>query len=137
MRIPTIFVLILLALSMLATVALYADFQSGYYAPGGASSLAQQTPPKLSLDADYEVGMYPIYPALFPSGDGVTEVKAYCNTCHSPRYITMQPPLPAAVWTAEVNKMVNSYGAAIPDDAKQKIIEYLQTHFTHETRKRS
>jgi hypothetical protein len=136
MRIRTSFVLILLALSMLATVALYAGFQSGYYAPVGASSLAQQTPPKLSLDADYEAGMYPIYPALFPSREGVTEVKAYCNTCHSPRYITMQPPLPAAVWTAEVNKMLNSYGASIPDDAKQKIIEYLQTHFTPETRKR-
>jgi hypothetical protein len=137
MRIPTTFVLFLLACSILAAGALYADFQSGYYAPGGASSLVQHTSPKPSLDADYEVGAYPIYPAVFPSGDGVTEVKAYCNTCHSPRYITMQPPLPAAVWTAEVNKMVTSYGASIPDDAKQKIIQYLQSHFTPETRKRS
>src|ERR1700719_1632511 len=129
-------VLILLALSTLATAALYADFQSGYYSPTGAANLAQEAPPKLSLDGTYEVGMYPIYPPIFPSGDGVLEVKAYCNTCHGARYITTQPPLPAAVWEAEVNKMANTYGASIPDDAKQKIIQYLQTHFTPETRKK-
>jgi hypothetical protein len=129
--------LILLALSTLATAALYADFQSGYYAPTGASSLAQEAPPNLSRDGNYDVGMYPIFPAVFPSGDGILEVKAYCNTCHSPRYITMQPPLPAAAWAAEVDKMVHTYGASIPDDAKQKIIHYLQAHFTPETRKRS
>jgi hypothetical protein len=136
MRVPTIFVLNLLAVSMLASAALYADLQSGYYSPAGAPSMAQQMPSKASPDASYEVGTYPIYPNLFLSGEGVTEVTAYCNTCHSPRYIMMQPPLPAAVWTAEVNKMVNTYGASIPDDAKQKIIQYLQTHFTPETRKR-
>jgi|ERR1700720_1750985 len=128
--------LILLALSMLATAALYADFQSGYYAPTGAPSLAQEAPPKLSFDGNYEVGVYPIYPPVFPSGDGALEVKTYCNTCHSPRYITMQPPLPAATWAAEVNKMADTYGASIPDDAKRKIILYLQTHFTPETRKK-
>ena len=128
-------VLIMLGLSTLAGAALYADFQSGYYAPAGTSSLAQNAPPKVSLDGNYDVGMYPIYPPALSSGDGVTEVKAYCNTCHSPRYITMQPPLPAAAWAAEVNKMVNAYGASIPDDSKQKIIQYLQTHFTPETRK--
>ncbi len=130
-------VLILLGLSMLATAALYADFQSGYYSPAGPSGLAQERSPKISIDGNYDVGMYPIYPPVFPSGDGVQEMKAYCNTCHSPRYITMQPPLPAAAWAAEVQKMINTYGASIPDDAKRKIIQYLETHFTPETRKRS
>jgi hypothetical protein len=129
-------VLILLALSTLATAALRADFQSGYYSPTGAASLAQEAPPKLSLDGNYEVGMYPIYPPTFPLADGVLDVKAYCNTCHSPRYITMQPPLPAAVWAAEVNKMADTYGASIPEDANQKIIKYLQTYFTPEIRKK-
>ena len=128
---------ILLALSLLATAALYADFQSGYYAPAGASSLAQGGPPKLSVDENYEVGMYPIYPSTLPSGDGVNEVKSYCNTCHSPRYITMQPPLPAAAWASEVDKMIKTYGASIPDDSKQKIVQYLETRFTPETRKGS
>jgi hypothetical protein len=129
------FVFILLGLSTLTGAVLYADFQSGYYAPVRESGLAQYAPPNLSPDGNYEVGAYSVYTPLFPSGDGVSEVKAYCNTCHSPRYIAMQPPLPAAVWAGEVNKMVNTYGASIPDDSKQKIIQYLQTHFTPETRK--
>jgi hypothetical protein len=63
-------------------------------------------------------------------------VNTYCNVCHSPRYITMQPVLPAGTWTDEVNKMIKTYGAAVPDDAAQKIIQYLQSHYTPETRKR-
>jgi hypothetical protein len=47
----------------------------------------------------------------------------------------MQPTLPAATWEAEVNKMIKTYGAAIPDDSTRKIILYLQTHYTPETRK--
>ena len=111
--------LILLALSTLATAVLYADFQSGYYSLTRASSLAQEAPPNLSLDGNYEAAVYPIYSPGFPSGDGILEVRTYCNTCHSPRYITMQPPLPAAEWAAEVKKMENTYGATIPDGAKQ------------------
>jgi hypothetical protein len=63
-------------------------------------------------------------------------VRIFCNTCHSPRYITMQPPLPAATWEAEVNKMNNSYSAGIPEETTRKIIAYLQTQYTPETRKR-
>jgi hypothetical protein len=147
MRIRKSFVvLILLGLSTLTGAVLYADFQSGYYAvdfqsgyyaPVVESGLAQFAPPNLSPDGNYQVGAYPIYTPVFPSGDGVSEVKAYCNTCHSPRYVTMQPSLPAAAWAAEVNKMVSMYGASIPDDSKQRIIQYLQTHFTPETRKGS
>ena len=54
------------------------------------------------------MGAYPLYPAALAAGDGEQEVTSYCNTCHSPRYITMQPPLPADTWTAEVNKMVKT-----------------------------
>jgi hypothetical protein len=48
----------------------------------------------------------------------------------------MQPPLPAAAWASEVKKMIDVYGAPMPDEAAQKIIKYLQTHYTPETRKR-
>ena len=47
----------------------------------------------------------------------------------------MQPPLPAATWEAEVNKMKETFGAAIPDDRTKKIILYLQAHYTAENRK--
>jgi hypothetical protein len=47
----------------------------------------------------------------------------------------MQPPLPAATWQAEVTKMINTYGAQIPEDAAKAITAYLQAHYTPETRK--
>ena len=50
--------------------------------------------------------------------------------CIRDSYITMQPVLPASTWTDEVNKMIKTYGAAVPDDAAQKIIQYLQSHYT-------
>lgn len=120
----------------LAGAVLYADFSAGLYEPGGAGSIRQTLPFAASTGASFEVGTYPLYPATLTSGDGQQEVASYCNTCHSPRYITMQPPLPADVWTAEVNKMIKSYGASIPEDATQKIIQYLQSHYTPETRKK-
>jgi len=48
----------------------------------------------------------------------------------------MQPPLPAATWEAEVNKMNKAYGAGIPEDTTRKIVAYLQAHYTPENRKR-
>ncbi len=62
--------------------------------------------------------------------------KGYYSTCHSPRYITMQPPLPAATWESEVNKMNKTFGAGIPEENARKIILYLQAHYTAENHKR-
>jgi hypothetical protein len=47
----------------------------------------------------------------------------------------MQPPLAADAWAAEVTKMVKTYGAPISDDASQKILQYLQSHYTPDKRK--
>jgi mono/diheme cytochrome c family protein len=122
--------------AFLAGAVLYADFNAGFYAPETAGSIHQTLPHAATTGESYEVNAYALYPATLESGDGQQEVTAYCNACHSPRYITMQPPLPADVWTAEVNKMIKSYGASIPEDATQKIIQYLQSHYTPETRKK-
>jgi len=122
--------------AFLASSALYAEFSAGFYTPEEAGSIRQMLPNAASTGSSYEVGAYTLYPTALPSGDGQLEVASYCNTCHSTRYITMQPPLPADAWTAEVNKMVKNYGAAIPEDATQKIIQYLRSHYTPETRKK-
>jgi hypothetical protein len=113
----------------------YAELKKGYYAPDQLGSTQQAAPAALSPDADYEVSAYPVPTLELAPGDGRQDVQIYCNTCHSPRYITMQPPLPAATWEAEVNKMNKAYGAAIPEDTTKRIIAYLQTHYTPETRK--
>jgi hypothetical protein len=119
----------------LAAGVVYADLKKGYYSPDQLGSIQQSAPGVLSTDASYEVSAYPVPTLELAPGDGRQDVQIFCNTCHSPRYITMQPPLPAATWEAEVNKMNKAYGAGIPEDTTRKIIAYLQTHYTPETRK--
>jgi hypothetical protein len=114
---------------------LSADLKKGYYSPDQLGTIQQAAPAAISPDADYEVSAYPVPTLELASGDGRQDVQIYCNTCHSSRYITMQPPLPAATWEAEVNKMNKAYGAAIPEENAKKIIKYLQAHYTPETRK--
>jgi mono/diheme cytochrome c family protein len=97
--------------------------------------MQQTAAPELSTDSSYNVPAYPVPALELAPGEGRQEVQIYCNTCHSPRYITMQPPLPAATWEAEVNKMNKIFGAAIPDEETRKIIRYLQAHYTPENRK--
>jgi hypothetical protein len=124
------------ALSILAARALYADFRAGYYTPAGPETIHQMLANPASTDATYDAGQYPIYYPELAAGDGKDDVENNCELCHSPRYITMQPALPAQAWSDEVNKMRKVYGASIPDDTAQKIIQYLATHYTPETRKR-
>jgi hypothetical protein len=120
----------------LAAGVVFADLKKGYYAPDQLGTIQQAAPAVLSPDAGYEISAYLVPTLELAPGDGRQDVQIYCNICHSPRYITMQPPLPAATWEAEVNKMNKAYGAGIPEDTTRKIIAYLQTHYTPETRKR-
>jgi len=115
--------------------AVYADLKKGYYSPAQLGIEQQAAPPVFSSDGAYEVSSYPVPALEIAPGDGRAEIQIYCNTCHSLRYVTMQPPLPAATWEAEVNKMNKVFGAGIPDATARKIISYLQTHYTPETRK--
>jgi len=127
---------ILLVVCGLAMAGLLSgDLKKGYYSPAELGSLWQARPGEYLPDSNYQVSEYPVPPVDLTRGDGLQDVQIYCNTCHSPRYITMQPPLPAATWEAEVNKMNKTFGAAIPEEDAQKIIRYLQAHYTPETRK--
>lgn len=124
------------ALAALAGGALCAQvISSGSYAPSSAAGIRQAVPAAASTDSVYAVGPYATYAQALEPGDGQAEVQAYCSTCHTPNYITMQPPLPAATWATEVEKMKKTFGAQINAGAEQKIIRYLQTHYTPNTRK--
>lgn len=129
----TIFAL-LISLTVISC-AVYAELQKGNYSPAELGAVHQTATANLSTDSVYEVPPYPIPSLELAPGEGRPEVQIYCNTCHSPRYIPMQPPLPGEVWEAEVNKMDKTLGANIPEASKQKIIRYLQQHYTPETRK--
>lgn len=138
LRTETRIVMAILGLSAivaLATVAVSAQLQKGRYGAGTLGQLLQPAPNESVPDAQYRVAAYPLYPPQLAAGEGEAEVSGYCGMCHSTRYITTQPPLPAASWEAEVTKMKKTFGATIPDAATAKIIHYLQAHYTPETRK--
>lgn len=127
---------LLIGICILSVSAIYADLEIGNYSIGNLGSIAQPLPPNLVPNGAYSVAAYPIYKPTLAPGEGEQDTAAYCNTCHSPNYITMQPPLPAGMWEAEVNKMGKTYGAQLPTDVQARIITYLQTHYTPETRGR-
>jgi hypothetical protein len=126
--------LVMCGLAMTAGVV-YAELKKGYYGPAELGVLRQPALVELSPDSNYQVSAYPVPAVDLAPGEGLQDVQIYCNTCHSARYITMQSPLPAATWEAEVDKMNKTFGAAIPDDNTKKIILYLQAHYTPDTRK--
>ena len=67
--------------------------------------------------------------ALKP-GAGLDKVTAYCSACHSLDYIQMNSPFPDhKLWEAEVNKMVSAFGAPIPKDDIQAIVDYLAKNY--------
>jgi hypothetical protein len=132
-RVPAIF-LGVCGVAMAAGVV-FADLKKGYYRPEELGSMRQAARIEISQDSNYQVPGYPVPAVELAPGDGLQDVQIYCNTCHSPRYITMQPPLPAATWEAEVEKMNKAFGAAIPEENTQRIILYLKAHYTAESRK--
>ena len=93
----------------------------------GPSALAagKTAPPKgtatISLPGD--AGM------AFKPGTGLGAVQANCLSCHSSAYVSTQPLLTRAQWTAEVVKMKNAYGAPITDEQTPVIVEYLTTNY--------
>lgn len=78
---------------------------------------------KTSIALPGDVGM------AFKPGPGLGAVQANCLTCHSSAYVSTQPVLSRAQWTAEVAKMKNVYAAPIADDAVPAIVDYLTAQY--------
>ena len=58
-------------------------------------------------------------------GPGMEEFIANCQTCHTARYIEMQPKLSRKAWEKIVDKMVHTYGASIDSATCVRIVDYL------------
>jgi cytochrome c5 len=103
-----------------ATAALAATLLAAGVA--GAATIA---PPKgvVSISLPGDAGM------AFKPGPGVGAAQASCLTCHSSAYVSTQPVLSRAQWTAEVVKMRTAYGAPITDDQVPAIVDYLTTQY--------
>src|SRR5215469_6721416 len=67
--------------------------------------------------------------ATYKDAPGVSLVNAQCLTCHSVEYVQMQPPLSLKVWTAEVVKMQQKYGAPVPTNMVSDIAYYLAVNY--------
>src|SRR6266852_1806126 len=63
--------------------------------------------------------------AFAPPGPGRDAFVTACVVCHSPRYITSQPPFPRDVWKGIVQKMIDTYGAHITSMQAAEIVDYL------------
>ena len=86
----------------------------------------QPAPHNDDAGAVYAVGPWPTYTPPLADGEGRELVQSFCGICHSTTYITMQPPLTSAAWEAEVNKMIGTFGAPIPEPSAQAISAYLK-----------
>jgi len=131
----------LLGIAVLATAPVTADdtlpgvVTAGRYAEGILATPRQPAPDVGRPGSAYGVGPWPSYTPPLADGTGRDLVIGACSICHSTTYITMQPPLPAATWAAEVDKMIKTFGASISEDIARQITQYLQSHYTPETRR--
>ena len=91
---------------------------------------AQDAPPKTTADAGTVHSItIPNIQVPLKEGDGRSKAEAYCSVCHSTDYITMQPKFSRAQWTATVTKMIKAFGAPIPLDDADTIINYLSSNY--------
>jgi mono/diheme cytochrome c family protein len=69
-------------------------------------------------------------PVQLKKADGVDKVEANCQACHSLSYIPMNSPFPnAALWDAEVTKIIKAFGAPIDDGDAKAIADYLKKNY--------
>jgi mono/diheme cytochrome c family protein len=69
-------------------------------------------------------------PVELKKAPGLDMVENYCAACHSLDYIQMNSPFPsAAVWDAEVTKMIKAFGAPISDADAKTIADYLKKNY--------
>ena len=108
---------------------------TGRYGEGTLATPRQPAPDVATPGGVYGAGSWPSYTPPLADGAGRDLVIGACSICHSTTYITMQPPLPAATWAAEVDKMIKTFGASISDDVAKQITQYLQSHYTPGTRR--
>ncbi len=81
-----------------------------------AAFTAQSEPVKIQL---------PIEMGVYKPAPGADLANAQCLTCHSADYAAMQPPMPAKFWKGAVDKMIGKYGAPIPTNQVDAIVDYF------------
>jgi cbb3-type cytochrome c oxidase subunit III len=79
--------------------------------------------------ADTSGGTRPItlphFEPMMPAAPGRATFMVACVSCHSPRYIVMQPPLSRHQWEGVVDKMVKIYNAPLDTNQVGQTVDYL------------
>ena len=65
----------------------------------------------------------------FKQDTGAEIANGQCLTCHSVEYVTMQPRMARPFWKASVQKMQQKYGATIPDNQVEPLLDYLTKNY--------
>jgi hypothetical protein len=86
-----------------------------------------EAPPRQPEAVEVSYSEIPLTEAELPAGPNREFLVMACLSCHSPSYITMQPPFPRKVWEATVTKMVETYGAQVRPYDRKLIVDYLMT----------
>lgn len=60
-----------------------------------------------------------------PEAPGYASFEKNCLSCHSARYVQMQPNFSEKTWLNIVTKMKKNFGAPVPDSAVNGIVQYL------------
>jgi hypothetical protein len=94
--------------------------------PQQPSASASKAPAKGAVVQTQSI-VLPQYPGEVAEGPNVNTYRRDCLLCHTTRYVSMQPRFPKTVWQNEVKKMVDAYGAPIPEADQALIVEYLVT----------
>lgn len=61
---------------------------------------------------------------------GVELIQANCVLCHSLDYVSSQPPLTRAQWTAGVEKMRVRFGAPLTTNQIPALVAYLEANYS-------
>jgi sulfite dehydrogenase (cytochrome) subunit B len=69
-------------------------------------------------------------PVALKQAPGLDKVEGNCSSCHSLDYIVMNSPFPnAALWDAEIAKMIKAFGAPISQTDAKVIADYLKQNY--------
>jgi len=71
----------------------------------------------------------PVETGVFKQGTGAEIANGQCLVCHSVEYVATQPLLPRTFWATSVKKMREKYGAQIPEEQVEPLLDYLTRHY--------
>src|ERR1043166_2553621 len=71
----------------------------------------------------------PMETHVFVQDKGAEIANGQCLICHSVEYVSTQPKKDRAFWAASVKKMQDKYGAPIPAEQVEPLLDYITKNY--------